>query len=455
MILDELVGQGVEQRLVRGGVGGAEVVDGLDEADGEEASPEPIHDGPRERAVAGRGHPGGEHGAGVLAVFQLDARPIQRSGAEELAGPGLGDADLPRVGRCPLATAATGRHADVDGGSLVVGLAVELHAAEEGGHAVIVVLRVAFERVVVALRALDPDAEEGVGRRLGEVLGPAVDEVIAAGRLLAERPPGRQHVADDLVPGPIRAHLLAEPVRERADPFPAAPVAVALQAVLHQLAPGRRPRIDVCLALQEPIDQGRALRGARVGLEGEDGVGVGERAGQVEGDAAEERPVVAARRRRQPHRAQHLHDVVVDPVRPLREQGRIDLLVVRRRDDVDGDLPLEAGHDRRGTGAEGRHLAVLVDAGEALLVRLEQGEPGHVAAQPAAVDREDLEGARPLRPIRGRRRLDDDRRDLRLGLRRARRPGGDPGQERLVFRRADREPVPPLVRHDQQRLGQE
>ena len=42
-----------------------------------------------------------------------------------------------------------------------------LHAREERRQAVVVVLRPALERVVVALGALQADAEEHLGRRLG------------------------------------------------------------------------------------------------------------------------------------------------------------------------------------------------------------------------------------------------------------------------------------------------
>src|SRR5258707_5814380 len=45
-----------------------------------------------------------------------------------------------------------------------------LHPREEGGHAVVIVLRPALERMVVALGALHADAEEQLSRRLGQVL---------------------------------------------------------------------------------------------------------------------------------------------------------------------------------------------------------------------------------------------------------------------------------------------
>src|ERR1700722_18377714 len=62
------------------------------------------------------------------------------------------------------------------------------HAGEGGGDAVIVVLRPAFERVVMALRALNANAQKELGRRLGGVLWIAAGPPIVCGRILENAP---------------------------------------------------------------------------------------------------------------------------------------------------------------------------------------------------------------------------------------------------------------------------
>ena len=76
---------------------------------------------------------------------------------------------------------------------------------EEGGEAVVVVLRPALERVVVALGALDPDAQEELGRRLDRVLRVAADPVVVGGRVPEGRAVGGQQLADELGPSACSA----------------------------------------------------------------------------------------------------------------------------------------------------------------------------------------------------------------------------------------------------------
>ncbi len=138
--------------------------------------------------------------AGVLAGFQRGARAVERPGREEFAGPRLGDPDPFTAVSSPPTPGA----ADVHGRAEVGLLAVELDPAEVGRHPVIVVLGVAFERVVVALGTLDARAEDRLRRGLGDVLGLAVDQEVAAGRLVGQGASGGQDVADELVPGATR-----------------------------------------------------------------------------------------------------------------------------------------------------------------------------------------------------------------------------------------------------------
>ena len=56
----EIFGEGVEERFVRGGVGGAEIVDGFNEAAAEEHAPHAVGHGAGEVGVLFRGDPVGE-----------------------------------------------------------------------------------------------------------------------------------------------------------------------------------------------------------------------------------------------------------------------------------------------------------------------------------------------------------------------------------------------------------
>ena len=64
-----------------------------------------------------------------------------------------------------------------------------LHAGEERGELVVVVLRPVVERMVVALGALHADAEEDLGRRLGADVRVAQGAVVVGRRLLVGAAP--------------------------------------------------------------------------------------------------------------------------------------------------------------------------------------------------------------------------------------------------------------------------
>ena len=101
--------------------------------------------------LSGLGQPGGQADAAVGACGSSSTGPAQRLGLHHLAGAGLAD------------VARSGGVDDLFVGQVAL-LAADLR--EEGGEAVVVVLGPALERMVVALGALDADAEEELGRRL-------------------------------------------------------------------------------------------------------------------------------------------------------------------------------------------------------------------------------------------------------------------------------------------------
>ena len=89
-----------------------------------------------------------------------------------------------------------------------------MDAAEEGGQAPEVVLLPGLERVVVALGAVEPDAEERPGHPGGEALGVGRSVSCVDGdgdevrrRVVGPEAPVGDQVADDLVVGAVLARI--------------------------------------------------------------------------------------------------------------------------------------------------------------------------------------------------------------------------------------------------------
>ena len=134
----------------------------------------------------------------------LEHRAAQRLGLHHLAGPRLAD------------VAGVGRVDDLFVGQVAL-LAADLR--EEGGEAVIVVLGPALERVVVALGALDADAQEELGGRLDGVLRVAADPVVVGGGIRVGRAVGGQELADELVHRHVPLECRADPAVEDVGPL--------------------------------------------------------------------------------------------------------------------------------------------------------------------------------------------------------------------------------------------
>ena len=176
---DEVAVRAVQQRAVDRRVGGAEVVVRIDEAAAHQVIPDAVDLRAGEERVVRPGHPVGQ---GLQAVGVRGEVPASRRRGSAAAA----------ARRC--AGASPRLRAAIEHDLLAVELVlVELVAAvvlddavldagEERGQAVIVVLRPAVERVVVALGALQADAEEHLGRRLGARLRIAQGAVVVGRR---------------------------------------------------------------------------------------------------------------------------------------------------------------------------------------------------------------------------------------------------------------------------------
>ena len=150
----ELGGEAVEEFGMGGGVGGTEVVDGVDEAAAEELGPDAIDGSFGEVGVSD--HPIGEGVAGVFLIGGLDDAAVEEGGGEL----GFGA----RVEGFDLAVDFSVAHAFVQGvvedDVLAAGIAHLEEAAEEGGKAPELILAPGFIGVVVALGAFEATAEE-------------------------------------------------------------------------------------------------------------------------------------------------------------------------------------------------------------------------------------------------------------------------------------------------------
>ncbi len=159
LVGDEVAGQGVEQFGVDGRVGPRQVVGRVGDPLAEELGPGPVGHRPGEERVAWGRHPVGELGPGVLRPGGPDDLAAEDLGLGRLAGPEVLElavgVDLDQgLGHHPHARAAG-----------------PLNLGEGGGQAEVVVLGPDVERVVVALGAADPEAEEPLGGLLGGDLG--------------------------------------------------------------------------------------------------------------------------------------------------------------------------------------------------------------------------------------------------------------------------------------------
>ena len=128
-------------------------------------------------------------------------------------------------------------------------------AGEERGHAVVVVLRPALERMVVALGALHANAEEELGGRFRQILRIACDAVKISRRVGERASPGNQQIADDLVEWDISFDLLAQPILVDVRPL----LLDSLAAATQHVGPFQRPEVRIFRAFQQAVDQSGAL----------------------------------------------------------------------------------------------------------------------------------------------------------------------------------------------------
>jgi hypothetical protein len=163
---------------------------------------------------------------------------------------------------------------------------LEGDAGEEGAELVVLVLRPLFERVVVALVAVETDAEERLADVLGHLPGLFQRPVVVNRGIRQAAPLRGDELADELVVRLVRRDRLADPLAVRPDRL----VAQRLGVALEQVGPLVGPEGDVIPTADQAIHQLLPLLAARgaVFQEGAGLLGRGDDASQVEVDPAEE-----------------------------------------------------------------------------------------------------------------------------------------------------------------------
>ena len=225
---------------------------------------------------------------------------------------------------------------------------LDTRARQECRQPVEVVLGEVFQRVVVALGALEPLSQEQAGdgwdRLLDfELLEHEVDRRMpeVAGRAHRRVALRREHGAHRLVVGPVLADRVVQPALERA-------VGAALGVVLGIAEPVlelHQPVGGVLVTVQQPIHEGGAFVGAVARKKGLGLVCRGQDADSVQVHPAQEGAVVAERKRLDTDAAELVEDMLVDEIDGLREPQ----IAARRLLDDDelcrGCLAHCAGHD--------------------------------------------------------------------------------------------------------------
>ena len=295
--------------------------------------------------------------------------------------------------------------------------------------------------MVVALGALDANAEEELGGRFDRALRVSADPIVIGGRMRVGRAVGGQQLADELVHGHVALDGRANPAVEHDGSLGLDQPAVGAEDVGEL----EGPEVDELGAIQEAFDHLATAVGRLRGEKVPHLLGCGQDADRVEIDPANEFLVRADFGRADPH-----------PVE-LGEDGPVNHVVLGNLGD------LESGHVDQVSEPNGRHeveivgddggLAAVLEADVAARVNLgDIGARGIVIADRCHVTRRSIGQAKPHdKLLAGGRSVQD----ARLGQdleRQSRRRGGvvlgaflDPVMDKLVALAVSRQPQSPLV----------
>ncbi len=247
----KMVCDGGEERFVGSRVGSSEIVDGVDDADTEKAGPDAVGDGAREVGVVGRSEPVGEGFAPVLRIVHRQGGCVERGGWLGFAGARLDE----------VAVWIDEERAFSVTAPCVAAPAFGADSGEQVCEGVVLVVSPFFERVVVALCAVDGESEERLTHVFGHgfrVLVDGVEVGCALGKAVAF---GDEHFAHDLVPRGVLGDLGTKPGVVGFDRVWPEIGAVNEEDVGEPVG----PVIDELWATEEGFDEARTFLGGAVG----------------------------------------------------------------------------------------------------------------------------------------------------------------------------------------------
>ena len=149
---------------------------------------------------------------------------------------------------------------EVDDLLVAVEAGLHAHRREKRRQLEVLVLRPAFERVVVALGADHPHAEKQLRGRLHSQFWIVIDAIEIGGRGLVGAADRREQFTHEFVVGLVVGDGVADPLAE----CPHALLAKVLAIGLQQVAPFERPVVHISRAAQQLVDQPPPLGAGRV-----------------------------------------------------------------------------------------------------------------------------------------------------------------------------------------------
>ena len=325
---------------------------------------------------------------------------------------------------------------------------------EKCDKALVVAHRPPVERMVVALRALDADAEKNLSRVLREFERIDLGLVIVGRRIFKVAAGGGKDVARDLVQRDVVRELVLQPVvvNERllvAD-------LVVVRAHAQQLGPFHHPEIGELMPREQRIDELCAL--VRIGA-GEKAVAIfgrGQHPDGVDENTAQKLLVAAQLRGNHAQPLEFPVDRAVDVIF-LRHPVPCDIVPLRDDDDLRADGEgVEARHHERLAALRGGDETAGRDFRGVVVVAEKERERGHVAQRAVGVFCADNELLRRVFTLENDGLRHDLRRDRHGHVRTvARRAGFDPADDGVVEFVVFLEPLPAGVRDEPRALRDE
>ena len=257
LLRGEVFGECIEQIVVARRVRVAEVVDGVDDPFTHHVEPDAVGDGLRKERIARRSQPVGEGIATVVSRLHVGVADTDVARLHLLAGTRLRHFAIARN---------VHDFGTVDGW---VRLAVRarigflFHTGKPCREAVVIVLRPAFKRVIVALRTLHSHAHKQLCGTLGERHRIFRDAVVVRGGVVERVAIGGQQLANDAVDRGVVRDAATQPSVECVRAFHLNRFAARTK----HIRPLERPKVGKLGLYQKVIDQRGPLRRRGIGEE--------------------------------------------------------------------------------------------------------------------------------------------------------------------------------------------